>query len=119
MLGIPVSARGSVSVSDSLALRPPTPYVRELKEGADADQTRLFLLAEVRKAHDRINELEHRLEAERVNRVNRLNDLRQEVAAAIGAGVEMSRVRFVRLRRLGIAFLFAGSSLLAVANVVA
>jgi hypothetical protein len=118
VVGRPAPRRDTVTVSDQAGLRDLAQVVLRLKAGADAEQTLAFLVARAEEAQMRINELERRIEVEHVNRVNRLNDLRQEIDAAISEGVELSRVRLVRLRRGGVGLLWIGGGLLAVANLV-
>jgi hypothetical protein len=85
---------------------------------ADDDAKLAFLLGEARRTQERLNELERRVDDEHASRVHALNQLRAEVNAAIGETVETSRLRFIRLRRLGLVFLVAGTTCLAIANLV-
>jgi hypothetical protein len=93
--------------------------IRAVKMGSAPLEKRVGIMeAETRRAHDRLDQLESQVKAERVSRESAIAALRRELDDAIGSAVETSRLRYVKLRRYGLVCLVAGGACLAVANLV-
>lgn len=117
-LGKSAQPKAQVTISDVAAMRDRRRVFPELSPHADPERKVEYLIEQAWQAHQRLNEIDQRLEAEHTRRTNALNELRREIDAAIGEGVETSRLRYIKLRRVGLVFLVLGSACLAIANLI-